>query len=127
MDTWPIIILANDQKCCYYQSSIQYIASIITTILHPNRDTTWLEVGEHQRQSQRISWMAKYTIIIEKGEGNYSAYCPDLPGVVSAGDTEEETAELMKEAIELHLEGLKEDRIPIPKPTISARYVEVVV
>ena len=47
--------------------------------------------------------MAKYTIIIEKGEGNYSAYCPDLHGVVSAGDTEEETAELMKEAIELHL------------------------
>jgi len=71
--------------------------------------------------------MAKYTIIIEMGEGNYSAYCPDLHGVVSAGDTEEETAELMKEAIELHLEGLNEDRIPIPKPTISARYVEVLV
>ena len=71
--------------------------------------------------------MAKYTIIIEKGEGNYSAYCPDLHGVVSAGVTEEETAELMKEAIELHLEGLKEDRIPIPKPTISARSVEVLV
>jgi predicted RNase H-like HicB family nuclease len=64
--------------------------------------------------------MAKYTIIIEKGEGNYSAYCPDLPGVVSAAETEEETAELMKEAIEFHLEGLKEDRIPIPEPTISA-------
>ncbi len=71
--------------------------------------------------------MAKYTIIIEKGEGNYSAYCPDLPGVVSAGETEEETAELMKEAIELHLEGLKEDRIPIPEPSISARCVDVVV
>ena len=71
--------------------------------------------------------MAKYTIIIEKGECNYSAYCPDLHGVVSAGVTEEETAELMKEAIELHLEGLKEDRIPIPKPTISARYEEVMV
>lgn len=71
--------------------------------------------------------MTKYTIIIEKGEGNYSAYCPDLPGVVSAGETEEETAELMKEAIELHLEGLKEDRIPIPEPTISARCVDIVV
>jgi hypothetical protein len=42
MDTGPIIILANDQKCCYYQSSIQYIARIITTILHHNRDTTHL-------------------------------------------------------------------------------------
>ncbi|OPY49087.1 MAG: hypothetical protein A4E49_03262 [Methanosaeta sp. PtaU1.Bin112] len=71
--------------------------------------------------------MAKYTIIIEKGEGNYSAYCPDLPGVVSAAETEEETVELMKEAIEFHLDGLKADRIPIPKPTILARSVEVAV
>ncbi len=47
--------------------------------------------------------MAKYTIIIEKGERNYSAYCPDLQGVVAAGETEEETTELMKEAIEFHL------------------------
>ena len=71
--------------------------------------------------------MAKYTIIIEKGEGNYSAYCQDLPGVVSAAETEEETAELMKEAIEFHLEGLKEERIPIPEPTTSARLLDVVV
>lgn len=71
--------------------------------------------------------MARYTIIIEKGEKNYSAYCPDLPGVVAAAETEEETVELMKEAIEFHLEGLKEERIPIPEPTISARSVEVAV
>jgi predicted RNase H-like HicB family nuclease len=71
--------------------------------------------------------MTKYTIIIEKGEGNYSAYCPDLPGVVAAGETEEETAKLMKDAIEFHLEGLKEDNIPIPEPTISARSVEIAV
>lgn len=69
--------------------------------------------------------MTKYMIIIEKGEGNYSAYCPDLPGVVSAAETERETVELMKEAIEFHLEGLKEDRIPIPEPTILAKSVEV--
>ena len=64
--------------------------------------------------------MTKYTIIIEKGEVNYSAYCPDLPGVVSADETEEETVELMKEAIEFHLEGLKEDRIPIPDIIIES-------
>ena len=64
--------------------------------------------------------MAKYTIIIEKGEGNYSAYCPDLPGVVSAAETEEETVELMKEAIEYHQEGLKEDRILIPDIIIES-------
>jgi predicted RNase H-like HicB family nuclease len=67
----------------------------------------------------------RYAIIIEKGEKNYSAYCPDLPGVVVAGETEEETAELMKEAIELHLEGLKEDKLPIPEPTTTARSVEI--
>ena len=69
--------------------------------------------------------MTKYTIIIEKGEGNYSIDCPDLPGVVAAGETEEETAEIMKDAIEFHLEGLKEDNIPVPEPTISARSVEI--
>lgn len=69
--------------------------------------------------------MTRYAIIIEKGERNYSAYCPDLPGVVAAGETEEETVELMKEAIEFHLEGLKEDNLPIPKPTTFARSVEI--
>ena len=69
--------------------------------------------------------MTRYTIIIEKGERNYSAYCPDLPGVVAAGVTEEETAELMKEAIEFHLEGLREENLPIPEPTVTARCIKV--
>ena len=51
--------------------------------------------------------MTDYIIIIEKGDGNCSAYCPDLPGVAAAAETEEETAELMRDAIEFHLEGLK--------------------
>lgn len=71
--------------------------------------------------------MAKYTIIIEKGERNYSAYCPDLPGVVAVGKTEKEIEELMGEAIEFHLEGLKEENLPIPEPTIIVRSVEVAV
>ena len=69
--------------------------------------------------------MTSYAIIIEKGEGNYSAYCPDLPGVVAAGETEEKTVELMKEAIEFHLEGLKEENLPIPEPTVTARCIKV--
>ena len=69
--------------------------------------------------------MTNYTIIIEKGEGNYSAYCPDLPGVVAEGEAEEETVELMKEAIEFHLEGLKEENLPIPEPTVTARCIKV--
>ena len=69
--------------------------------------------------------MAEYTIIIEKGDRNYSAYCPDLPGVVAAGETEEETEKLMKEAMEFHLYGLKEETLPIPEPTTRARSVEI--
>jgi predicted RNase H-like HicB family nuclease len=69
--------------------------------------------------------MTNYTIIIEMGESNYSAYCPDLPGVVAAGETEEDTVELMKEAIEFHLEGLKEENLPIPEPTVTARCIKV--
>jgi predicted RNase H-like HicB family nuclease len=69
--------------------------------------------------------MTRYTIIIEKGVGNYSAYCPDLPGVIAAGETEEETVELMEVAIEFHLEGLKEENLPIPEPTVTARIIRV--
>ena len=71
--------------------------------------------------------MTEYTIIIEKGNSNYSAYCPDLPGIVAAGETEEETEELMREAIEFHLDGLKEEKLPIPKPTTYAKSVKVAV
>ena len=69
--------------------------------------------------------MTRYTIIIEKGVGNYSAYCPDLPGVVAAGETEEWTVELMEEALEFHLKGLKEENLPIPEPTVTARIIKV--
>lgn len=71
--------------------------------------------------------MTKYTILLEKGKGNYSAYCPDLPGVVAAAETEEETITLMREAIEMHIAGMKEDELPIPEPTITATCVEVIV
>jgi predicted RNase H-like HicB family nuclease len=65
--------------------------------------------------------MAKYAIIIEKGESNYSAYAPDLPGAVAAAKTEEETIDLMKGAIEFHIQGLKEDRLPVPEPTTTRK------
>lgn len=58
-----------------------------------------------------------YPIIIESGENNYSAYCPDLPGCVAAGDTITEVKQLMKEAIEMHIRGMKEDGEEIPAPS----------
>ncbi len=58
----------------------------------------------------------RYGIVIEKANGNYSAYVPDLPGCIATGATVEDTKERIKEAVQLHLEGLREDgdRIPIP-------------
>jgi predicted RNase H-like HicB family nuclease len=68
-----------------------------------------------------------YAIVMEKapGSSNYSAYVPDLPGCITTGQTIEEVKRLMQEAIEFHLEGLREDGLPIPEPTTSVALVEV--
>ncbi len=68
----------------------------------------------------------KYLAIIEKAENNYSAYVPDLPGCIAVGDTVEETKQMIKEAIEFHLEAMRSDGLSIPQPTTGANYVEVV-
>ena len=69
----------------------------------------------------------RYLIIIEKAGDNYSAYAPDVDGCIAAGDTVEETVQLMKEALEFHLESFSEDRLAIPEPTSQHAYVEVVI
>ncbi len=67
----------------------------------------------------------KYLIILEKTSTGYSAYSPDVPGCVSAGDTAEETEANMREAIEFHIEGMREEGLSIPLPQSRASYVEV--
>ena len=67
----------------------------------------------------------RYAIVIEKGEGNYSAYVPDLPGCVAVGDTVEELEREILEAIKFHLEGMRADGLSIPVPTSQVDYVEV--
>ncbi len=69
--------------------------------------------------------MKKFLIIIEKVKNTYSAYSPDLPGCIATGKTVPEVEKNMFEAIELHLEGLKADKISIPKPTAMAEYVVI--
>ena len=66
----------------------------------------------------------RYAIVIEKADGNYSAYAPDLPGCESVGDTLDEVRAGIRDAIEFHLEGMREDRLPIPKPSSAAEYVD---
>jgi predicted RNase H-like HicB family nuclease len=69
--------------------------------------------------------MKRFLVIMEKAEGNYSAYSPGLPGCVATGKRKDQAARKMHQAIELHLEGLREDGRPIPKPHSSAEYVAV--
>ena len=65
----------------------------------------------------------QYAMIIEKGERNYSAYFPDLPGCIATGATLDELKQRMQEALELHIRGMREDGLPIPEPSL-VDYVE---
>ncbi len=67
----------------------------------------------------------RYAVVIEKSETGYGAYVPDLPGCVAVGETVGETEQLIREAIEFHLEGLREDGLAVPEPSTVTQYVEV--
>ena len=66
----------------------------------------------------------RYAVVIEKADGNYSAYVPDLPGCVATGDSVATVEREIRAAIRFHIEGLKEDGFPVPAPTSLANYVE---
>jgi predicted RNase H-like HicB family nuclease len=69
--------------------------------------------------------MTAYTVIFEQGEKNWSAYVPDLPGCVAAAETREATEQLIREAIALHLELMREDGDAIPEPRSTAKLVSI--
>jgi predicted RNase H-like HicB family nuclease len=66
-----------------------------------------------------------FVVVYEKSATGWSAYVPDLPGVITTGRTKPETQQLIREAIEFHLDGLREDKVPIPEPSASAEVVTV--
>ncbi len=68
----------------------------------------------------------RYLVVVEKGPTSFGAYVPDLPGCIAVGETREEVLASIHEAIEFHLEGLKQDGTPIPPPTSSSEVVEVI-
>jgi predicted RNase H-like HicB family nuclease/predicted RNA binding protein YcfA (HicA-like mRNA interferase family) len=68
--------------------------------------------------------LMRYAVVIEKADGNYSAYVPDLPGCVATGDTVAAVEGEIREAIRFHIEGLQADGIAVPQPTSIAEYVE---
>jgi predicted RNase H-like HicB family nuclease len=67
----------------------------------------------------------QYAIIIEKSATGFGAFVPDLPGCVAVGETEDEVIQLIREAIEFHIDGLREDGQPIPPPTARVDYIDV--
>jgi predicted RNase H-like HicB family nuclease len=69
--------------------------------------------------------MTRYAIVIERAGSNFGGYVPDLPGCVATGATVEETESLLREAIALHLDGMREDGIPIPAPSSVVEYLEL--
>lgn len=69
--------------------------------------------------------MYRFLVVIERTNGNFSAYSPDLPGCIATGTTREEAERNMHEAIEMHLQGLREDNLPIPESQSYAEYIAV--
>jgi predicted RNase H-like HicB family nuclease len=66
----------------------------------------------------------RYAVVIESGPGNFSAYVPDLPGCIATGKTLEEVLNNIRAAAEFHLEGMRQDGLPIPEPTTRCEYIE---
>ena len=69
--------------------------------------------------------MAKILVVIEKGESSYGAYSPDVPGCVAVGDTREETLRLFREALNDHLELMRDEHLPLPEPQTSVEYLDI--
>jgi predicted RNase H-like HicB family nuclease len=69
--------------------------------------------------------MRRYAVVVEDAGSNLAAYVPDLPGCVATGESKEEVTRLIREAIEIHLEGMIEDGISIPDPSSCVEYVEI--
>ena len=69
--------------------------------------------------------MSRYAVVIERGPTSYGAYVPDLPGCIAVGESLEKVSALIREAIEFHIEGLRDAGEPVPEPTSELTYVEV--
>ncbi|OGJ86797.1 MAG: hypothetical protein A2268_14090 [Candidatus Raymondbacteria bacterium RifOxyA12_full_50_37] len=76
---------------------------------------------------KKVREVNRFLVVIEKIGNNFSAYSPDLPGCIATGDTQGETEQNMYEAIRMHVEGLKEDHLPIPPSSSFAEYIAVAV
>lgn len=84
----------------------------------PKNSKQYIEAG-------RFKILMKYAVIVEKGESSFGAYVPDLPGCVAVSENRAEVLQLIKEAIEFHIEGLHESGEVVPEPSLSVEYIQV--
>jgi predicted RNase H-like HicB family nuclease len=69
--------------------------------------------------------LTRFMVVVERGEASWGAHVPDLPGCVAVGESREEVLRLIREAIEFHIDGLKQDGLPVPAPSSEGEFVEV--
>jgi predicted RNase H-like HicB family nuclease len=69
--------------------------------------------------------MRRYMVVVERGPTSWGAHAPDLPGCIAVGETREDVLRLIREAIEFHIDGLKQDGLPVPPPSSEGEFVEV--
>ena len=67
----------------------------------------------------------RYMVVLERGETSWGAHVPDLPGCIAVAETRTEVLRLVREAVDFHIEGLREDGLPVPKPSSESEFVEV--
>ena len=122
-DGWYLVVIKGSHRQYKHPEKL----GRITIAGHPGDD---LAPGTlHSIYKTGLKWkgekLHRFLIVIEKAENNYSAYSPDLPGCVATGATREDAEKVMHEAIELHVHGLVEDGMPVPRSHSSASYVAV--
>jgi len=69
--------------------------------------------------------IARYMVVVERGDTSWGAHVPDLPGCVAIGETRDDVLQLIREAIELHIDGLKQDGLPVPSPSSDVEFIEI--
>jgi len=82
-------------------------------------EASWPQEGE------AVMARVRYMVVIERGDTSWGAHVPDLPGCVAVGESRDEVRRLIREAIELHIEGLKQDGLPVPAPSSEGEFVDV--
>jgi predicted RNase H-like HicB family nuclease/predicted RNA binding protein YcfA (HicA-like mRNA interferase family) len=122
-DGWYLIVTEGSHRQFKHSEKL----GRTTVSGHPNDDihpkTLKSILNQAGLLKNREPTRMQYAMIIEKGDENYSGYFPDLPGCIATGKTLEELKQRMREALELHLRGMREDGLPIPQPSL-VDYIE---